>query len=436
MKEIHQGDAGRCCRPSAYASGMCPPEIENVVRDHLCSFSPLHDRRTLDQSYFYNISNLASMGDDQIIKTHTTENPSQLPDMTTKMMMVDQLWLWVLNDNTIVTAFPESENLERPTADVLKSILRAIRPALQDRTIKSVNGLIALIIAKCTGVFHQHDIPADLAFFQFFADAIGAAKNEQFAAFERFRKASADIEADQEDTSQSLDSLFSINEEIRLIAKVKAIINDLHKIDFICSQQEDVLRSLTKCSKVSRSIHDLCETVENRRKAWAGMADTATKTYESLRDLMDLKQRQANVSEARTARAQVEVSARHGRSIMLFTIVTIIFLPMSVLATIFSMNVKQFNTGSSLSLGYISAILFPVSIAIAALALVLAFNESLRELLLHALRETYRLSLRFSGLEGRTISMRRRHRRRRSGQSDSEGGGGGSGGEQMRFMRH
>lgn len=367
------------------------------------------------------------MGDDQIIKRHTTENPAGISKLTPKMMMVDQLWLWILDDNTIVTAFPENDSDERADADVLNSLIKQLPALLQHRTITSVNGFIALVIAKCTGVFHQRDIPEDLAFFQFFADAIGAAKNQQFAAFDRFRQTSVDLEANQADASQCLDSLFSINKEIQLIARVKAIINDLHTIDFVCSQQQDVLRSLTKCTKASRSIRDLCETVEHRRQAWAGMADTANKIYESLRDLMDLKQRQANVSEARTSRAQVEVSARHGRSIMLFTIVTIIFLPMSVLATIFGMNVKQLNTGSNLDIGYISAILFPVSIAIAVLALVLAFNETFREMLLHALNEGYRLFLRCTGLgrldlDGRVVGRRRRWRRTQMRQCDLEGG--------------
>jgi CorA-like Mg2+ transporter protein len=98
---------------------------------------------------------------------------------------------------------------------------------------------------------------------------------------------------------------------------------------------------------------------------------------------------------------------------MLFTIVTIIFLPMSVLATMFGMNVKQLNSDSALDLGYISATLFPVSFAIAMLALILAFNETLRELLLHALKEVYRVCLRYTGLgefQRRIIGSRTRIR--------------------------
>lgn len=112
---------------------------------------------------------------------------------------------------------------------------------------------------------------------------------------------------------------------------------------------------------------------------------------------MNLKQRQANFAEAPTSRAQVEVSARHGRSIM-YTIVAIVFLPMSVLATIFGMNVKQLDGDSILDLRYVS-ILFPVSFAIAILALILASNETQRELLLHALREMCRFGLKCTGLE-------------------------------------
>lgn len=95
---------------------------------------------------------------------------------------------------------------------------------------------------------------------------------------------SAGNEADQEYTSQSLESLFFINKVIGLIAMVKAIIIDLHKRDLICTQQKDVLRSLTRLSKPNRSIKDLPETVEQQRNAWAGMVEIANKTYESLRD--------------------------------------------------------------------------------------------------------------------------------------------------------
>lgn len=47
------------------------------------------------------------MGDHQIVKTYTTDNPAQIPGIAPKMMKVDQLWLCLLDNNTVVTAFSE-----------------------------------------------------------------------------------------------------------------------------------------------------------------------------------------------------------------------------------------------------------------------------------------------------------------------------------------
>jgi Mg2+ and Co2+ transporter CorA len=52
-------------------------------------------------------------------------------------------------------------------------------------------------------------------------------------------------------------------------------------------------------------------------------------------DLLDLKQKQANVSEARSTR-------RSGNSITVFTIVTIIFLPASFMASFFALPITQY----------------------------------------------------------------------------------------------
>lgn len=47
---------------------------------------------------------------------------------------------------------------------------------------------------------------------------------------------------------------------------------------------------------------------------------------DQLCDLLDLKQKQASVSEALSARQEAQDTKRQGRTIMLFTIVTIIFV--------------------------------------------------------------------------------------------------------------
>jgi CorA-like Mg2+ transporter protein len=90
---------------------------------------------------------------------------------------------------------------------------------------------------------------------------------------------------------------------------------------------------------------------------------------------------------------QAEDSARQGRIILLFTIVTIIFLPMGFLASWFGMNIKDPDTGN-LPLYQIAAIIFPISIAIALFALVFAFSERLRNFVIRGVKSVLDFVLR------------------------------------------
>jgi Mg2+ and Co2+ transporter CorA len=67
-----------------------------------------------------------------------------------------------------------------------------------------------------------------------------------------------------------------------------------------------------------------------------------------LQDLLALKQQQASIIEARMALVRADLSINQGRSIMLFTIVTICFLPLSFFASIFGMNNQEMN-GSAMT---------------------------------------------------------------------------------------
>ena len=56
-----------------------------------------------------------------------------------------------------------------------------------------------------------------------------------------------------------------------------------------------------------------------------------------------MKQKQANIVEAHLAREQTEVAADQSRSVMIFTIFTIIFLPLSFFASVFGMNISEWS---------------------------------------------------------------------------------------------
>lgn len=102
------------------------------------------------------------------------------------------------------------------------------------------------------------------------------------------------------------------------------------------------------------------------------MDSQAGRIYESIRDLLDLKQKHANAFEARYAREQATGTQRQGQTIMVFTIgeyvlahqratrlltmitVTVIFLPLSFVAAFFAIKYVRPTVKRKLRLLYCS----------------------------------------------------------------------------------
>lgn len=57
----------------------------------------LHIRRTLDQSYFLNLEDTSRRDRDQVVY-RATRLPWDIPGNLTRIVMVDQLWMWILDD--------------------------------------------------------------------------------------------------------------------------------------------------------------------------------------------------------------------------------------------------------------------------------------------------------------------------------------------------
>ncbi|KAH8765169.1 hypothetical protein BGZ57DRAFT_1007123 [Hyaloscypha finlandica] len=200
-------------------------------------------------------------------------------------------------------------------------------------------------------------------------------------------------------TDMIMDKLFDITNETKPVKDIKDILEELNIIRYIGQQQQAVIKPFTEhlynaadatckaesiCLFFSRDIyHDIC-------------------LREQLRDLLDLKQKQASVIEARFARKRMQAASddaeattsltyqavRQGWSIMLFTIVTIIFLPLSFFSSLFGVNAKEFVSGDY-SLVLYSEIMYPASLFIICLSLGLAFNINFRFLFLLAWRKIF-----------------------------------------------
>ena len=86
----------RVCGPNA---GFTCDEM--LIQAYLQSTHNLHIRRTLDQFYYHAIST-EDRDTDQVVYRYTRDKGKER-----KVFMVDQLWLWILDKDLIVTAFPQ-----------------------------------------------------------------------------------------------------------------------------------------------------------------------------------------------------------------------------------------------------------------------------------------------------------------------------------------
>ncbi|KAL2192757.1 hypothetical protein P885DRAFT_46914 [Corynascus similis CBS 632.67] len=87
-------------------------------------------------------------------------------------------------------------------------------------------------------------------------------------------------------------------------------------------------------------MYETIGIVENNIRIVTDMLAYAQK----LENLLDLKQKHANGWEARFAREGSEESQRQGNIILVFTLVTVVFLPLSFITSFFALNIDIFPT--------------------------------------------------------------------------------------------
>jgi hypothetical protein len=151
-----------------------------LLQKYLHYKSPLHDRRSLHQAYYYKQGYTESPGVSQVMQDFTSADSSGA-----KMIVVDQLWLWVIRGlrkidddgdpavpDLVITAFPGRFNgAPDPSANVFEGILAHLKRGLEP-PLRSTNDLLAVILEHCTGVFFQRQLSEDLWFLELFASAI------------------------------------------------------------------------------------------------------------------------------------------------------------------------------------------------------------------------------------------------------------------------
>jgi hypothetical protein len=155
---------------------------QNAFWAYLKKDNPLHIRRTLDQFYYDALDSDKSFrtgvpprNDDQVTQRFMRSQP-RWKDDDPMLLMVDQLWIAVLEDDTIITSFPQRWGLasvhdQNPfrDADIASIITKEL--SNQDRDpLDTPYDMMMLVIDLCTSVlFNQASHRNEkLRFFEFF----------------------------------------------------------------------------------------------------------------------------------------------------------------------------------------------------------------------------------------------------------------------------
>jgi Mg2+ and Co2+ transporter CorA len=323
--------------------------------------------------------------------------------------MVDQLWMWILGKDLVVTSFPQRwQQPKNDPLNVLDGIIEDINSKSRE-PVRSVFDLAMTVTSRCSGAFDRHAGDAEFQFLDMFESSIGSATDRETVLFKEFNAASAQASAwlrhrrrpnrfsrerlDAANCVKSetftfddfhkplfVDKLLDIGQETDLLAEMKDIRDELHMLGKVLEDQKQVLPDLelAMCEiylsdqapqrEIKKRFRDQLKTIEMHVKDINRMDKQAEHIYYSITDLLDLKQKHANAFEARFARDQAAGTARQSQTIMVFTIVTIIFLPLSFIGTFFTINIREFpqdeSGQESLPLAYVLKYMFGVGFAI------------------------------------------------------------------------
>lgn len=290
----------------------------------------MHVPRSLDESYFIGLSSekLSRRNDDQVFSRGSAFEGDRKP-----ILMVSQLWLWSYK-NMVISAVPSVGMLVNPISKITQEWERNIHPGQALSRLQ----LTALILSE---TINMVDLPRSRVL-----------PEPIFYAFER---AIAEI-TDEVSTymkEMDMDSI-RIEEEKRFIHIVDDIREELSMIKDIVDQQSEIWTSFYEEHKEAIKEWDrVLLSITTRPQAQLPkflrriekIDKDAERVQNSIITQLGLKTDHASLKESRN-------STYLSTSVIGFTIVTLVFTPLSFLCSLFALPAVRFqqnqlnNTGS------------------------------------------------------------------------------------------
>ncbi|KAI0127629.1 hypothetical protein BJ170DRAFT_381106 [Xylariales sp. AK1849] len=472
--------------------GMTNYRDKKLLENFLIADAPMHPRRTLDQAYYWSLNNTRSRDRDQVVYRATTPDPGAFhsynaetcrwkdhdhlavhetcDDCTanirkvSRVVMVDQLWMWILDAKTIITCFPKRYGANKHDSSGVHKSIRIRLGEGRFQQVKSVFDLALIIFEECSNTFFDRTRTSDKQpqVLDAFSEAIGNIMHRQTVGFERLWRWTEEARKIYRSRSERVVSdlhvpLLDINPEGELEKEIKDIVEELGIMVYVNKEHRDVLKQFiihvdhildpngqfgvasapgptfpraldahrtpmmtplvtplielpdplqmpediqaaATAAKERRDTYkwfkvnadELLTRVNDRIEQLEELERSAEATATSVKDLLDLKSQQAGVVQAWQSVQQSNEAIKQGRSIMVFTVVTIIFLPLSFMSSVFGMNAIDFSdeNGNTMHLHEQLTYMFAISAGVIALTLFLSLSAWTRAAIWYVYKRT------------------------------------------------
>ncbi|KAI0095585.1 hypothetical protein F4814DRAFT_457575 [Daldinia grandis] len=351
-----------------------------------------HKSMTLDQYYYPTIANSDERDNDQVLSKFLDEKDGL---GRKKIFLVNQLWIWIIDEKTIISATTEdSGHTKNLFQNIQNNILYGETRSRFERAT-SVQSIMELFVGAASGFFMEKFISCpgqdmgqriNKGPIEIFRESIRKVADDETRLFRDFLQglrneargrggpAGKESQSDSRAQQISQNRYHVISPETELLEIIRDIRDELHILRSLAEDQDVVWKQAfasgdhTDHPGQFQYYHSCTPT--DVKKSLDDMLLEAEKTTDYINDLLDLRQAEYN-------REQANDSANQSKSIFIFTVVTIVFLPLSFLSSLFALDVTSFPHESG-SLKYEARWLFPilfgVTAAVSIPAIFLAWN--------------------------------------------------------------
>ncbi|KAJ5691595.1 Mg2+ transporter protein CorA-like/Zinc transport protein ZntB [Penicillium malachiteum] len=370
-----------------------------------------HPLMTLDQYYYSTLADTTKRDCSQVLTRYLdrqknkkdssmdremqvqTEKQSDIPEdqsgAVTKsqgILGVDQLWIWIIDEETIISASSngpdDKDSLLR--ANIEKMLAFGEMTDRFDRP-DSVESLMELMMGVATGLFMHRCIPSGNASsrspLEVFQESIRYVTEEETTLFDKFLEDLYKEEASRSTSTHDESPIKGISirnlphnpyhiiiKETKLLDEIKDIRDELNILTTLATDQEKVWKQVFGDGNAKRRAGPMYSQSHTPIEIIGELGDItreAEMVHDAINTLLELRQQQASIKESEFGRLQANDSARQSNTVMVFTLVTIVFLPLSFLSSLFALNITDFPHKSG-SVEYDGWWIFPILFGVSA----------------------------------------------------------------------